>query len=68
MLLTIGDGACKENQQHVFLQYLDVIRPIDLVDWTLGCVCLRCHTDERLLHSLEQVSSCSEHRRLHVME
>lgn len=41
-----------KNQEYRSLQYMEVVRPVDTVEETTGCVCLWCRTDDEVYHIL----------------
>lgn len=42
------------------MQYMDVMRPTDKVDKTLGCVCLSWSTDEEINHGMARITGALE--------
>lgn len=50
----------------VFLPYMEVIRPLQTVDETFGCIWPRCITDEGVHHTLKRVVSISARKGLVV--
>lgn len=66
LLYGIDVREINKSKQYVFLDYMDVTRPMDMVHKTLGCVCERSSTDDEVQHSLRQVTGSLKKRGLYV--
>lgn len=55
LLFIIGVTGSNKSQEYSVLQLMEETPPVDRVDETLACVCLRRRTDDEVEHSLGQV-------------
>lgn len=66
VLLSMNIRERNEDQEHAFLQHVEVTHPINMADETLGRVQLRCSTDDEVDSSLRRDTVIIEEEDAHL--
>lgn len=68
LLFRMNLGGEEVGKEYAFLQYMEVSRPVDVIEETLNCVCLRWSTDDEVDYSCGGGRNGEKRGRLQVGE